>query len=100
MKKEIMKLLDTEVGYFRLNNISYLYWHRKDAFGDIVNTLKLEFDSINHVNFGGSSEILSRDYEGIISECQEITDKFLEEVASTLKSNFKAGYRNVTKTDV
>lgn len=103
MKKEIMNLLNNtnEEAYFRINNISYLRRWTKDALGNDVDRLTLEFDCINDVRFSVyDSEIKSRDYDGIIKECQELTQKFTDEIARTLCKNLGAGYRNVTKTTV
>lgn len=98
MKKEIIALVNsTEEGYFRLNNISKLYRLTKDALNQDCDVLKIEFDNINHVYFGMSIvDIKSRDFDGIIAECQQATTKYLEEVARTLNSNIAAGYRNRT----
>lgn len=104
MKKEIMNLINTKVegiSCFRLNNVSYLTRWTKDGCGNDVDCLALEFDTINGVNFSlCDREIKSRDYEGIILECQRITEAFFAEIARTLKSNLQAGYRNVSKNDV
>ena len=95
MKKEIMNLVESEEGTFRLNNIAYLRRWTKDGMGCKVDRLELEFDSINHVNFGiYDTEIKSRDYEGIIDECQILIERFINEVSETLIKNLKAGYRN------
>ena len=95
MKKEIMNLVNSEEGTFRINNISYLKRWTKDAMGCKVDRLTLEFDSINHVRFSiYNTEIIARDYEGIIAECQELTTRFLAEVERTLFKNLGAGYRN------
>lgn len=101
MKKDIMELLKSENGYLRINNISYLHRWTKDALGNEVDRLELEFDTINNVNFSiYEREIKSRDYAGIISECQVITENFMTEVSKTLCNNMKAGYRNVSKKTV
>ncbi|MBO7713961.1 MAG: hypothetical protein J6S85_10355 [Methanobrevibacter sp.] len=95
MKKEIMKLVKSEEGTFRLNNISTLRRWSKDGLGNPVDKLVLDFESINHVCFGiCDTEIHARDYDGIIAECQEITTRFLDEVARSLKNDMRAGYRN------
>jgi len=98
MKKEIVALVNSEEGYFRLNNISKLYRYTKDALGQDCDALKIRFDNINHVCFGLSVvDIMSRDYDGIIAECQQATTKYLEEVARSLNNDIAAGYRNKTK---
>jgi len=98
MKKEIIALVNSEEGYYRLNNISKLYRYTKDALNQDCDVLKIEFDNINHVYFGLSViDIKSRDFDGIIAECQQATTKYLEEVARSLNNDIAAGYRNKTK---
>lgn len=98
MKKEIMNLINTKSEnpqQFRLNNVSYLDRWTKSITGDKVDKLVLEFDIINNCYFSiFDNEIKSRDYEGIIAECQKITEAFFAEVTRTLTSNLRAGYRN------
>ena len=95
MKKEIMQLVNSEDGTLRLNNISILRRWTKNGLGDRVDRLEIEFDNINDVCFSiYDTSIKSRDYEGIMRECEEHTKRFLEEVESTLISNMRAGYRN------
>ena len=94
MKKEIMKLVKSEEGTFRLNNISRLYRWTTSALNEKVDCLTIEFDNINNVNFGLSENIESRDYDGIIAECQKATTSFLTAVALELNKNMENGYRN------
>lgn len=95
MKKEIMNLVKSEEGTFRLNNVSVLRRWKKDALGTEVDKLVLEFDTINLVRFTlADREIHARDYEGIIKECQDLTKRFFDEVAISLMLDMKAGYRN------
>lgn len=95
MKKEIIRLVNSEEGSFRLNNISTLRRWTKDGLGKDVDRLELDFDCINNVCFSiCDCEIESRDYDGIIKECQEITERFLEEVTRSLVNDMRAGYRN------
>lgn len=91
-----MALINSEEGTFKLNNVSYLVRWTKDAMGNKVDMLRLEFDSINGVRYSlYKNEITARDYEGIIKECETLTNAFFAEVARSLTSNLKAGYRNV-----
>ena len=95
MKKELLEVLASEEGSFRLNNISYLRRWTKDGLGNKVDKLKIEFDNINQVNFSlYDTEIKSRDYDSIIKECIEKTQLYLAEVSRSLCSDLKAGYRN------
>ena len=96
MKKEIMNLINANEGTVKLNNVSYLRRWTEDGLGNKVDKLVLEFDSVNGVRFNlFKNEITSRDYNGIIEECESITNAFFEEVASSLTSDLRAGYRNV-----
>ena len=96
MKKELLKILDSEDATFRLNNISYLHRWTKDALGNDVDRLELEFDHINGTCFSlYDGNIKRRDYDWIIRESQEITQAFFTEVSHRLCSNLRAGYRNV-----
>lgn len=95
MKKEIMNLITSSEGQFRINNISYLKRWTKDGMGEDVDKLTLEFDNINNVCFSiYDQEIKSRDYDGIIRECQELTKRFMQEVERELLNNIRVGYRN------
>lgn len=94
MKKEIIKLINSEEGTFRLNNISRLNRWTTNALGEKVDELTINFDNINGVNFGLSVKIKSREYDGIIAECQKATTSFLTAVALELNKNMESGYRN------
>lgn len=98
MKKELMAVVNSSEGYFRLNNIASLKRWTKNAIGEDVDRLTIEFDNINNVNFiAPEHEIVSRDYEGIITECNEKTQLFLDAVAQRLCSELSNGYRNKTR---
>jgi hypothetical protein len=98
MKKDIMALLKSENGTYRLNNISYLKRWTIDGLGNNVDCLTIEFDNINNVNYGYSSyNIFSRDYDGIIAECEKATNKYLTEVTNRLTTDLRAGFRGSRK---
>ena len=93
MKKEILNLVKSEEGILRLNNISFLRRWTKDALNNPVDKLVIEFDSINHVRYSlYERDIESRDFEGIIKECEEKTHLFLTEVSNVICSNLRNGY--------
>lgn len=95
MKKEIKALVNSKEGTFRLNNISYLKRWTKDALGDPVDMLVIDFDNINHVNFAPQRyKITARDYDGIIEECTAAIEKHLLTVSNQLVKDINAGYRN------
>lgn len=94
MKKELMSVVNSEEGKFRLNSVSYLRRWAKDALNQDVDKLVLEFNNINNVCYSiCDREIKSRDYDGIIKECEELTKKFMDEVSRKLCSDLRAGYR-------
>ncbi len=94
MKKEIMQLVSSNEGQIRLNSISYLRRWTKTAIGTPVDKLELVFDSINNVRFSiYDTEIKSRDYNGIIKECEELTSRFLAEVSRSLCNDLRAGHK-------
>lgn len=93
MKKEILNLVKSEEGILRSNNISFLRRWTKDALNNPVDKLVIEFDSINHVRYSlYERDIESRDFEGIIKECEEKTQLFLTEVSNVICSNLRNGY--------
>lgn len=94
MKKNIIKLLQSDNGVYRLNNISYLVRWTNDGLGNEVDYLTINFENINGVNYGFSFYIIkARDYDGIIAECEKATNKYLTEVAKRITKDLKAGYR-------
>lgn len=96
MKKEIMELVNASEGTVRLNSVSYLSRWTVNAMGEKVDMLRLEFNSINGVRYSVyKNEITARDYNGIIKECEAITNEFFAEVARKLTNDLRAGYRNV-----
>lgn len=95
MKKEIMALIASPEGQYRINNISVLRRWTKNGIGEDVDCLELFFNPINGVEFSGWTKITARDYDGIIEEIEQATNCFLDSVAETLVKNLKAGYRNI-----
>lgn len=100
MKKDIIALLESESGTFRLNNFCYLKRYTKNGLNEKVDVLQLWFDSINDVNFVSWVDIQARDYDGIIAECDININRFFSECAAKLTRDLKAGYRNVSKKGV
>lgn len=95
MKKELLNFVndDKDESRFRLNAISYLKHYTKNAFGKKIDRITIEFDQI----FGrycsiSNNEIISRDFEGILTECQEKTEEFLSKVSYILCRELKAGH--------
>lgn len=94
MKNEIMNLINSEDGTFRLNNISKLHRWTKTALNENVDKLRIEFDAINGIDFSGIYDIKCRNFEGIIEECEKATSDFLGRVSAKLTANIKNGYVN------
>lgn len=95
MKKEIINLINSTEGRYRLNNISFLYRWTENGMGKSVDCLRIEFDTLNGVCFSMSNcDIVARDYDGIITECQAKIDAYLSMVSAELCKNLRAGYRN------
>ena len=93
MKKEITRLLKQEEGTLKLNNLSRLRRWSKDLFGEKVDMLVLDFETVNNVRYGvGNTEIKSRDYEGVLEEIKNLTEQFLECVKLELINNLENGY--------
>lgn len=104
MKKDITNLINSEEGSFRINNIATLRrWTKSgkwcdengnEGYIEKVDKLVIEFDNINHVCFSlFDREIKSRDYDGIITECQEKIQAFLSVVSEDLCKCLRAGYK-------
>lgn len=95
MKKELLNFVndDKDESRFRLNAISYLKHYTKNAFGKKIDRITIEFDQIfGHYCSISNNEIISRDFEGILTECQEKTEEFLSEVSRILCRELKAGH--------
>ena len=96
MKKELLKFISSEEdeSYFRLNAISYLRRRTKSPLTEKkIDVIEIEFDQV----FGrycsiSNNEIISRDFKGILTECQEKTEEFLSEVSYILCKELKAGH--------
>ena len=74
MKRELLNFVndDKDESRFRLNAISYLEHYTKNAFGKKIDRITIEFDQIfGHYCSICNNEIISRDFEGILTECQE-----------------------------
>lgn len=95
MKKEIMNLLNSENGSFRINNISKLERWTKDGIGNDVDMLIIRFDPVNGVNFGDDTvRIDSRDFDGIIADCRRAINNHMNTVTNKLLEQLQNGYIN------
>lgn len=95
MKKEIMALIESAEGSYRLNNIATLRRWTEGGKGK-CDMLVIAFDPINGVNFGDDTmQIYARSYDGIIAECVLAIARHMRDVSDTLNKNLVNGYRNV-----
>ena len=92
MKKEIMQLIASDKGEFRINSVSVLHRWTEDGVGQTVDCLRLAFDQINGVEYSGWVMIQSRDYDGILEEIEDATTAFMASVAERLNKNLRNGY--------
>lgn len=93
MKKEILKLLKSEQGTLKVNEICYLRRWTKDGLGQEVDGLNLEFYTINNVSHSiYPTTIVSRDWNKIVEEVEQLNKLFLEELQRTLCKNIRVGY--------
>lgn len=102
MKKELLNFVndDKDESRFRLNAISYLKHYTKNAFGKKIDRITIEFDQIfGHYCSISNNEIISRDFEGILTECQEKTEEFLSEVSRILCRELKAGHNGYERLE-
>lgn len=100
MKKVIIALVNSDEGFFDINNICYLSRWTTNALGMDVDCLELRFRVLNGINFGfdfNNTTIKSRDYDGIISEVEQLITAYIELVKERLICDLKAGYRNVVQ---
>ena len=94
LKQEITALINSAEGRCRINSISTLNRFTKNAAGLDCDVLKLEFNTTFfprcHVY---DNTIKSREYAGIIAECEQITRETLQRISDKLCSDIRAGYR-------
>ena len=91
MKTELKKLLAAESGTLKLNSIMHLNRWAKDAFGDPVDRLTVEYnDPIGRVSFY-SADIRSRDTAGIIEEIAASVHEFSKKWAKETERKIRGG---------
>lgn len=95
LKKEITNLINSEEGTLKLNSISFLRrWHTTNGLGEEYDRLEIRFDTLNGLCIKGcfAAEITSREYKGIIAECEKATQKFFEEAANQISNDLRSGH--------
>lgn len=90
MKKEIKKLLESEVAYLKINKYITLKRWTKNAFDDDVDCLTA-VSSIEHYS-DGIKYIQSRDWQGIIEEVNAFQKEQFNYVAERYCSQLSNGY--------
>lgn len=92
MKKEINELLKSDSGSLRLNNICVLRRYTTNVLGESGDWLRLDFDNINHKNFGHCMVFIdARDWQGIAKECGTAIFDHMNYVSLQLANQLKGG---------
>lgn len=98
MKKEIKKMLNSEKGgSYWINPYCRLNYRKTDYKDDPVMcpTLELEINFLTGFRIYNTT-IKSRDYDGILAECQQLIERYFSELSDKLCSELRAGYNSKT----
>lgn len=90
MKKEILKLLESQNERLKINNFCCLHRWQKDALNQTVDYLEIEFSGISYNQ--KTVEIEERGWQDIVERVQKEQTKFFNELSVTLNSDLKNGY--------
>lgn len=90
MKKEIENLLNSENAYLDLNKLCCLHRWQKNAFGEPVDCLKVEFSITS--TFDYREEITARDWRGIVEQVRDAHTRAFAKASEVLSTELKAGY--------
>lgn len=90
MKKEIENLLNSENAYLDLNKFCCLHRWQKNAFGEPVDCLKVEFSITSAFDY--REEITARDWRGIVEQVREAHTRAFAKASEVLSTELKAGY--------
>lgn len=93
IKKDIVKLINSESDTVKLNDISYLKRYRKDYLGNDVDVLQIVFRYVIGIKGGKYYDISARDYDGVVAEIDKLTHEYLAECADEAVKNIANGYR-------
>lgn len=94
IKKTIETAIAADNGIFELKKGISLRRYTTDAMGYTCDKLFVDFTLLSgfgKVNF--SREIISRDYDGVMSEIQKHTTDYLNDVAELINSELANGHR-------
>lgn len=89
MKNEITKLLDSDNSILKINNFCQLRRWKKDALGNDVDKLVMEF-SLTH-KYSHTYEIAARDWRGVVEEVQAAQTKAFADAAEELNKQLANG---------
>lgn len=78
MRKEIETILQAEEARYDINRVFNLRYHKHDALGAEVNTLKLEFNPAGGGRYHQSADIQSRTAAEILTEIAPIMERMLD----------------------
>ncbi len=96
IKKDIIKMIDTNGMTVNLNRISHIYRQKvsrdEDILGREIDKITLVFKFVAGIKGGARYDIESRDYEGIIAEIQAYTIDYLMRCAEQANKNLENGY--------
>ena len=90
MKKEIENLLNSENSYLKLNNFCELHRWQKNAFGEPVDCLKVEFSITTTYDY--SEYITARDWRGVVEQVRAAHTRAFTKASEILSTELKAGY--------
>ena len=90
MKKEIENLLNSENAYLDLNKFCCLHRWQKNAFGEPVDCLKVEFSITSAFDY--REEITARDWREIVEQVREAHTRAFAKASEVLSTELKAGY--------
>lgn len=98
IKKEIQKMLDSEKGgSYLINPYCRLKYSKTDYKDDpvLIPQLELEINFLTGFRVHDTT-IKSRDYDGILAECQQLIERYFSELSDKLCSDLRAGYNSKT----
>ena len=92
MKKDILKLIESDDCVLRINEISYLHRWKRNALDVEVDELTITFSFVVGVGGGAVYHIGARDYDGIINEIERCTKDYLKTCADKAVKDLRNGY--------
>lgn len=90
MEKEIKNLLESENAYLNLSKFCRLHRWQKNAFGESVDCLKVDFSITS--TFDYSEYIFARYWRDIVDKVIEAQHRAFKEADRILSTELKVGY--------